>query len=160
MVQLRAVTDQSPEDDEYSLLLDPLTRLPKRALLNDRVSIALARARRNNCAVGIVVVRTSFRAGLDPKVRAAAVADRAALLTSLVRPDDTLARLLDATFVVICNDIRSQVDLDQVQSRLESGIDDHGRSDALTATTMITRMAIADDDPQQVVAVAFRLAST
>lgn len=97
---------------QFDALHDPLTQLPNRSLMLDRLEHALARARRSNTHVAVVLldldnfkmVNDSFghRTG-DELLQAFAPRLRMA-----VRSSDTVARLGGDEFVVICEGIVSE----------------------------------------------------
>ena len=95
-------------------LVDPLTGLPGPALLVDRVEVALARARRTVRRVAVFVLYDVCGIGSsDPPVRELAERLRAA-----VRPDDTVARVANRTFVVVCNEIELEREAVRIAYRL------------------------------------------
>ena len=95
-------------------LVDPLTGLPGPALLLDRVEVALARARRTVRRVAVFVLYDVCGIGSsDPPVRELAERLRAA-----VRPDDTVARVANRTFVVVCNEIELEREAVRIAFRL------------------------------------------
>lgn len=81
-------------------------------LLIDRVNVALARARRLRRRVGVFMFCDAC-AGDDVAAR-----ELACLLSSEVRPDDTVARVTDRTFVVACNDVQRDEDAGHIVGRL------------------------------------------
>jgi GGDEF domain-containing protein len=94
-------------------LYDLVTGLPGPALLVDRVGVALARARRLRRRVGIYVLCDACAPSDDDAARRVA-----RLLRSEVRPDDTVARITDRTFVVACNDLQYEMDVQRIAARL------------------------------------------
>ena len=63
MTTLRAVRHR---DDDYWSFFDPITGLPKRSLLRDRLIMSLSRARRDNLYVGLISVRFVRPAAQQP----------------------------------------------------------------------------------------------
>jgi GGDEF domain-containing protein len=104
------------ERARYEMLLDPLTGLPRWGLLLDRTAVALARARRSGSTVAIFVIE-------DPQFpnRPYDVLAVTAAIQGRLRPDDTLARIGDRRFAVLCNDIRADEDAAMVAHRLILG---------------------------------------
>jgi diguanylate cyclase (GGDEF)-like protein/PAS domain S-box-containing protein len=101
---------------------DPLTGLPNRALLLDRLAHALARAARRNSSLGVLlldldhfkVVNDSLghQAGDDLLVQ---VARR---LEQVVDPSDTVARLGGDEFTVLTEDVANSADVSDLAQRL------------------------------------------
>jgi GGDEF domain-containing protein len=101
------------ERARYETLLDSLTGLPRWGLLIDRTGIALARAQRTGTTVAVFVLD-------EPHVpnRPYDVLTVTKTLQERLRPDDTLARIGDRRFAVVCNDIRADEDAALVARRL------------------------------------------
>jgi GGDEF domain-containing protein len=97
----------------YQHLLDDLTGLPKWALLIDRTAVALARAARTGKHVAVFVLDDPHFAHGPRTVKTVVAA-----LQERLRPDDTLARLDDRRFAVMCNEIRADEDAALVARRL------------------------------------------
>jgi len=93
----------------YRAMHDPLTKLPNRALLEDRLALALAKSRRSGTRTGMLYLDLDrFKAVNDTYGHL--VGDRlliavARRLTSTLRPGDTLARVAGDEFLVVCEDI-------------------------------------------------------
>jgi diguanylate cyclase (GGDEF)-like protein len=108
--------------NEEQAFRDSLTRLPNRALFQDRVGHALARADRRPGALAVLFVDLDgFKDVNDSFGHAAGdallctVAER---LLACVRPADTAARLGGDEFAILLEDIRSQQDATRVARRL------------------------------------------
>jgi diguanylate cyclase (GGDEF)-like protein len=89
----------------FQALHDPLTGLPNRTLLLDRMGQAIARNRRAPCPVAVIRVDIDrFKVVNDGLGHAAGdklLVDIAKRFSSAVRPGDTLARLGDDEFVLL-----------------------------------------------------------
>jgi diguanylate cyclase (GGDEF)-like protein/PAS domain S-box-containing protein len=102
---------------------DPLTSLPNRALLQDRLKVALVEAGRQGASVGVVLldidhfqkVNDSLGAGAGD-ILLKAVAGR---LSQALRDYDTVARLGGDEFAIIVPQIRQPSDLDVVAARIK-----------------------------------------
>jgi diguanylate cyclase (GGDEF)-like protein len=108
---------------DYQELFDPATRLPRPHLVRDRLEVALARAGRTRRNVGVLFVdvrvpEESFGAGTSFDVLPL-IAGR---LRSAVRPDDTVGRLGEYEFIVVCNDIVDGLDLVALADRIRAVI--------------------------------------
>jgi GGDEF domain-containing protein len=104
------------ERARYESLLDSLTGLPRWGLLIDRTAVAIARAQRSGTTVAVFVLD-------DPHFpdRPYDVLAVVKLLQERLRPDDTLARIGDRRFAVVCNDIQADEDAALVARRLVYG---------------------------------------
>ena len=101
---------------------DPLTRLPNRILLVDRLNLALARASRQGRRPAVLYVDLDgFKAVNDTWHHAVGdevllvVADR---LRAAVRPEDTVARFGGDEFVVLCEDLDDTAGALEVADRI------------------------------------------
>ncbi len=111
---------------EHQAAHDPLTGLPNRALLLDRVQVALARAERHGRAVAVLfldldhfkVVNDSLGHNLGDQLLVAA-AER---LTYALRPGDTVARFGGDEFVILCEDLTGERDATVVAERAERAL--------------------------------------
>ena len=91
----------------YESLFDPGTRMPRRAVLLDRLGQALARARRADSRVAVLLF--SEIADIDKPGRVADLGDVARTLRASVRGDETVARGPDSsTLMVVCNMVDSK----------------------------------------------------
>ena len=110
----------------HQAMHDPLTGLPNRALLLDRLDRALRRARRNQRRVAVLfldldhfkVVNDSLGHGLGDRLLIA-IADR---LQAALRPADTVARFGGDEFVVLCEDLVSQQDAVAIAERVNEAV--------------------------------------
>ena len=103
---------------------DPLTGLPNRTLLEDRLEHAAQRARRSNTNAAVLFadldrfkeVNDTYGHPLGDELLLA-VADR---LSSLVRPGDTLARVSGDEFVFLCEDLHGPGDVEILAHRIDA----------------------------------------
>jgi diguanylate cyclase (GGDEF)-like protein/PAS domain S-box-containing protein len=105
---------------------DPLTGLPNRMLLLDRLDQGLRRARRSHRRVAVLfldldhfkVVNDSLGHGLGDRLLIA-IAER---LQTALRPADTVARFGGDEFVVLCEDLASQNDAIAIAERVNESL--------------------------------------
>ena len=97
----------------YETLLDSLTGLPRWGLLIDRTGVAISRASRAGTTVAVFVIDDPHFPDRPFDVQAVVKE-----LQARLRPDDTLARIGDRRFAVVCNEIRADEDAAQVARRL------------------------------------------
>jgi GGDEF domain-containing protein len=133
------------ERARYETLLDSLTGLPRWGLLIDRLGVALARAQRAGTTVAVFVLDEPHFPDRPYDVLAVTRA-----MQERLRPDDTLARIGDRRFAVVCNDIRADEDAALVARRL------------VYSTGLVCRLGVAlgnDHDPPELVIARALLAS-
>jgi diguanylate cyclase (GGDEF)-like protein len=149
------VPDDSPDEhsDGAANLRDPLTGLPTRALLHDRIEHALARAHRHERPVALLVLDVDgFRVINDAFGYAAGDRILAAVATRLaatLRGGDTAARLGADEFALLLEDMSDESNFVQISERvsesLQRPITVDGRDLSVSTCTGIAR-ATADDD--------------
>ena len=126
----RRETDQQRETFERQLaqraLHDPLTALPNRALLADRMEHALARASRRSSSVALLCLDLDrFKIINDGYGHQAGdhllmtVAER---LQNVLRPDDTVARTGGDEFAILCEDVADRGDALALAERVERAL--------------------------------------
>jgi diguanylate cyclase (GGDEF)-like protein len=121
--QAREEAQATSEAFRHSALHDPLTGLPNRLLLQQRLEHAAQRARRSQTYAAVLFADLDrFKRVNDTHGHQAgdellvAVASR---LASLVRPGDTLARFSGDEFVFLCEDLHDNDDVEMLARRVE-----------------------------------------
>lgn len=114
------------EATKHQALHDPLTGLPNRILLDDRLQQAAAAARRSGRHIGLLLVdldgfklvndNFGHRAGDD------VLREVATRLRGILREADTAARFGGDEFVVICQDVDDAEEIDAIALRIEHGL--------------------------------------
>ena len=157
--QARADLQDSSDRSSEAALHDPLTGLPNRALMLQRLEHAFARGRRSGmtCAV-LFVDLDDFKAVNDTLGHQygdellVAVAER---LRDALRPGDTVARIAGDEFVILCEDLASRAHADVIAARVNAGLDaPFAISDtelSITASIGIAFTGCADHAPAQII---------
>ena len=120
--QAREEASANSDRFHHSALHDPLTGLPNRVLLEQRLNHAGQRARRSNTNAAILFadldrfkqVNDNHGHPLGDQLLLS-VARR---LSALVRPGDTLARVSGDEFVFLCEDLSSEADVEILARRI------------------------------------------
>jgi diguanylate cyclase (GGDEF)-like protein len=121
--QARDDSRTTSEQFRHGALHDPLTGLPNRLLLQQRLEHAAQRAQRSHTNAAVLFVdldrfkRVNDTHGHhvgDELLRA--IAQR---LAAVVRPGDTLARFSGDEFVFLCEDLQSAADVDALATRVD-----------------------------------------
>jgi len=110
----------------HQMLHDPLTRLPNRALLTDRVSQALADAARSGATVGVFFIDIDrfklVNDGLGHSAGDEVLVTLATRLTDVLSPGESLARFGGDSFVAVCPDIVGPVEASTFAERLVEAV--------------------------------------
>jgi diguanylate cyclase (GGDEF)-like protein len=109
------VSTQPAPSDHY----DPLTELPNRRLLDDRLKQALHVAQRRDAGIALALIELSGFA----RVGDATMREAAQRLGRCLRKADTLARWGAAEFAAILTDVKSEADCRPVLERLITMLD-------------------------------------
>ncbi len=136
-------------------LRDHLTGLPNRAVLLDRLDMALARAGRERTSVGVLLLDLDrFKAVND--TRGYQVGDEllravAARLQRLVRPGDTVARMSSDEIAVLIEDLGDREEAAQLATRALSAFADGFQlpSGSLAVTASAGLTVAAGDTPDR-----------
>jgi diguanylate cyclase (GGDEF)-like protein/PAS domain S-box-containing protein len=161
LVVIRDVTERKAAEEEltHKTLHDPLTGLPNRVLLLDRVGLALDRLDRTGGFVAVLFLDLDrFKAVNDTLGHAAGdrlLVEVGKRLTSASRPGDTVARLGGDEFVVVCGELGSEHDAAVVARRLAAALgapfDDRNRVVSITASTGIATSSTPGCGPRELV---------
>jgi diguanylate cyclase (GGDEF)-like protein/PAS domain S-box-containing protein len=118
------VTEQRAHAQEllHQTLHDPLTKLPNRTLLLDRLGHALSRSVREESTVALLFLDLDYFKLVNDTLGHAAgdaiLVEAAARLQAAVRPSDTVARFAGDEFVVCCEDVRRGTETIAMAERL------------------------------------------
>jgi diguanylate cyclase (GGDEF)-like protein len=124
--QARAELQDSSIRSNEAALHDPLTGLPNRALMMERIEHAFTRGLRssNTCALFFVDL-DRFKVVNDTyghQVGDALLVAVAARLLAALRPADTLARMSGDEFVILCEDLDDPVRADAIAIRVDAAL--------------------------------------
>jgi diguanylate cyclase (GGDEF)-like protein len=112
----------SEDEIRHQALHDPLTGLPNRSLVMDRLRIALAHAKRRGTLVAVLFMDCDrFKLVNDSLGHATGdelLRQVGARLDPLMRGGDTLARFGGDEFIVICEDLERGAEADAIARRL------------------------------------------
>jgi diguanylate cyclase (GGDEF)-like protein len=107
---------------------DPLTGLPVRSLLIDRLELALAAAGPENGRLAVVCCTLDGLTELEDRhgraVAEVARAEAAGRLVAAVRQGDVVARISAQTFVLLCPGIRRPTDAQRIAERVAVAFDE------------------------------------
>lgn len=154
----RADLVESAELHRETSLHDALTGLPNRTMLIQRLEHAILRCRRSGSSVALLfadldtfkAVNDSFGHHVGDELLVA-VAGR---LTGMLRPGDTLARLSDDEFAVLCEDLDDPAQVDAVADRVAHAFAApfalSGTEVMITASVGIAFAGKGEDVPEEV----------
>lgn len=113
----------------YMATHDPLTDLPNRTLLNDRIDHALIGNQRLGLMVAVLLLDIDrfklINDSLGHEIGDQLIRSVSQRLQQNIRPTDTLARLSGDEFVVICEDLPSPQEAARVAKRLLNSMAQH-----------------------------------
>lgn len=114
------------EDSRRQALHDPLTGLPNRALLEDRLETSLALAGRVGGLVGLIFCDVNrfkrINDGLGHGAGDSVLRHVAAQLNAAVRDTDTVARYSGDEFVILLPHVDTPLDVDHVAARVRASL--------------------------------------
>jgi diguanylate cyclase (GGDEF)-like protein/PAS domain S-box-containing protein len=110
----------------HQSLHDPLTQLPNRALLLDRLRLALARARREQHWTAVLYLDVDDFKNINDSLGHGAgdqlLRDLAPRLSEALRPSDTLARLSGDEFAILCEGLDEVTESAAIAERLLAAV--------------------------------------
>ncbi len=115
-------------DLRWAATHDPLTGLPGKVLIHDRIEVALARSTRTGQRVGLLLLDLDFfevvNTSVGPDIADRILQSLAERLQSSIRPGDTIGRMGEDEFVVLCEHFDRLDDAEQFANRLLRVVDD------------------------------------
>ncbi|EPR43379.1 diguanylate cyclase/phosphodiesterase with PAS/PAC sensor(s) [Desulfovibrio sp. X2] len=143
----------------YQAHHDSLTGLPNRALFQDRLGMAVARAERRNARLGVCFLDIDdfkrINDSMGHQVGDELLCDVARRLTAFMRAGDTVARLGGDEFVIMAEDLRDQADALRVCERITAAFAEPlaagGVPHHLTVSTGVTVFPDDGVNPQMLI---------
>jgi diguanylate cyclase (GGDEF)-like protein len=124
--QARADLQDSSDQSRHAAFHDPLTGLPNRALLLQRLEHAFLRGQRSGHTTAVFFVDLDDFKGINDtyghKVGDELLVAVAERLTEVLRPGDSLARLYGDEFVVLCEDLLDPTQADAIAVRFDEAL--------------------------------------
>ncbi len=122
------ITDIKRAEDQirHLAMRDPLTKLPNRKLFNDRLKIALAKAKRENKNMALLFVDLDGLKYINDnhghEFGDILLQDTARRISDCLRESDTVARIGGDEFVVILSDLEDPAEAANVAIRINTGL--------------------------------------
>lgn len=142
----RDVTSRKTTEDELVQLTfrDPLTGLPNRALLMDRIAVALAHTSRSSDILAVLFCDLDgfkvINDGLGHAAGDQVLVSVAQRLVSAVRNADTVARTGGDEFVVVCDGLRTIEDATEIAQQIRNAVEEpilvDGRKEAALSVSI------------------------
>lgn len=144
VVAMRDITERKKAEDDLTRRAthDPLTGLPNRSLIRERLTTALQRSRRSGLSAALLFVDLDgFKLINDThghEAGDAVLKSVAARMIDQVRPGDTVARLAGDEFIVLCEQVEQPTSMsvlaERINDALRQPVDFNGLSLFVTAS--------------------------
>ena len=123
----KRVLSKRQEEKFFQLAVrDALTGLPNRLLFADRLTLAMAQARRRKLKIALILVELDDFQAVNEKMGSAAadkvLQETGRRLVSIVRKSDTVARIRDAKFMLVLAEIKHPRTVLKVAGRIREAL--------------------------------------
>lgn len=158
-LEMTFLRSQAEQTIERQALFDELTGLPNRRLLQDRLSQALARAKRNSRQAALMFIDLDFFKRVNDSLGHSAgdelLIEVARRLSAFLRSEDTAARLGGDEFVALLTDIEGGTDHvvsvvrrrgEELRKAIEKPIDVQGNEIFITGSIGVSLLPGDTDD--------------
>ena len=124
--EARADLEESSRRYRHISLHDPLTGLPNRVLLMERLEQAILRSRRSALSAAVLFIDLDQFKGVNDRyghgVGDDVLVEVARRLSDVLRPGDTLARVSGDEFVAVCEEVTTVAQAEGVVARLDAAL--------------------------------------
>lgn len=143
----RHAVEESTKNLKSMAYYDPLTKLPNRLLITDRISRALANQKRDQNIVAICLLDLDGFKNINDTLGHDAgdyvLIEVARRIQNIIRPEDTIARLGGDEFVIVLTDLETSEDVGKVLMRILNSVSNIYKFKNKTINTISASIGVA-----------------